>query len=962
MSVSIYGKRERGVIRRRRIIGVSTMVLAVLLLALPLYTRANIGDWHDVTTPFSVGAPVTAGGTAFTDKVIAKVGYHEGTGDVDHLTLMISLPDGVTYDGTNGEAMAGFTVGDYTANGTPADNRPWNAYLNKIEHVIIGEGVTTIGANAFKDNSWNTVPDATGATGTSTSPLEDVSLPKTLTRIEAHAFENSPVQTVDMKDTSLTFIGNSAFHRSGITDASLPDTMTEIEYDAFYNADALTGIKLFQTADQSALRTIGERAFSECNNLAGSLTFPDNLQTIGAKAFANDEKLTGALTLPNKVNAIGEGAFHGCKGLNGDLTLSENLKEIPKQAFSNCEALKGTLKIPAGVTKIGEGAFENCAALQGTKTEPVTIPATVTEIGAGAFKGTTTALFFRIHEDAPVTVTKATDENRSFDASDVLLYPAGNTTWEADITYDSTGQGTWNEYNVVGVNQSGAEVDYPAFHTQDERSSLTGIGTAKAEVTATGTNMPNNGKGFRVVIRELTNQDTDVLKPELTSTSALKTDDLYHPYDISLYDRRSFFTGVSSPAEVPVTEDFGTIKITLPVPDEIAQEIRDDVAEGQTDTMTSRLKVYTTPAAGATSTAKYEPVTITDATDTTTANATLQVSFEVQHLSTFAFVYTPYEAPVLKKFYVDDMRTTTNGSVLLKGVEGGGSPIRSSFAVVTDVSDASASFEGLPTGYTSTDGFRLVVSADDGEDIRGLSENSGEKLLIDQYRMFAPCDIKLYHDDGTNTTGPITEGFGKINIYLPIPEDMDTEKGKLEVIGYRADTGSGAKLDHWTVGNGLYIGMMQGRSGSKYASFTVDHFSEFALYYVMDRSASNTSTTSSTASTASSTGSSSANAATTGNSGGTGSSGASNTGATNSGATNSGTNTGTTGASSATGASGASGGSGSTNSGTGSSGSSGTDMPRTGDADFYRMTISVALLLFGAYELISTIRIRKRRG
>jgi hypothetical protein len=123
----------------------------------------------------------------------------------------------------------------------------------------------------------------------------------------------------------------------------------------------------------STFTSIGNNAFSLCNNLVG-VTLPNSVKSIGDNAFAFCSSLA-SVTIPNSVTSIGEGAF-SYTGLT-----SVNIPNgiIGKDAFSMATSL-ASLTIGNNVTSIGEGAFDNCWSLGN-----ITIPNSVTSIGERAF-------------------------------------------------------------------------------------------------------------------------------------------------------------------------------------------------------------------------------------------------------------------------------------------------------------------------------------------------------------------------------------------------------------------------------------------------------------------------------------------------------------------------------------------------------------------------------------------------
>ena len=114
------------------------------------------------------------------------------------------------------------------------DEVPWAPIREDITKVIIGSGITTVGAFAFN-----------GCTN-----LVDLTLPVDLTSIENNAFEMcTKLKNLDLSDcTELTFIGRFAFKDcNSLTNLALPVSLTNIGYGAFYDCTSLAQISSLAT-------------------------------------------------------------------------------------------------------------------------------------------------------------------------------------------------------------------------------------------------------------------------------------------------------------------------------------------------------------------------------------------------------------------------------------------------------------------------------------------------------------------------------------------------------------------------------------------------------------------------------------------------------------------------------------------------------------------------------------------
>ena len=126
------------------------------------------------------------------------------------------------------------------------DNRElWYEYV--IERIIIGDGVTTIGENAFRD----------------CSNLTSVTIPNSVTEIGFRAFSSCSSLTSVTIPNSITEIGDYTFSDCReLTSVTIPNSVTKIDGRAFANCSSLKNFTF-----GSGLQSIGQEAFSGCINI-----------------------------------------------------------------------------------------------------------------------------------------------------------------------------------------------------------------------------------------------------------------------------------------------------------------------------------------------------------------------------------------------------------------------------------------------------------------------------------------------------------------------------------------------------------------------------------------------------------------------------------------------------------------------------------------------------------------------
>lgn len=131
----------------------------------------------------------------------------------------------------------------------PEEGVPWWTKKNLVTSVVVEEGVTYIGSNAF----------------TFHMSLSGISLPSTLAGIGAGAFyQDTGLRKVDLCETAVTDIGQDAFGGcEGMTELRFPATLKSVGPAAFDGCTGLTALDF-----PSALTELDSSALSTCYNLS----------------------------------------------------------------------------------------------------------------------------------------------------------------------------------------------------------------------------------------------------------------------------------------------------------------------------------------------------------------------------------------------------------------------------------------------------------------------------------------------------------------------------------------------------------------------------------------------------------------------------------------------------------------------------------------------------------------------
>lgn len=162
--------------------------------------------------------------------------------------------------------------------------------------LIIPEGTTTIGDNAYRGTTYKCVV-----------------IPNSVTSISLQSFDHCRFLTSITIPGSVTSIGDYAFSNCGsLTSITIGNGVKSIRSYAFSSC-GLTSITI-----PNSVTIIGNYAFSYCGSLT-SITIPNSVKIIGNSAFGYCTSLT-SITIGNSVTSIGNSAFISCPLTTIDLT------------------------------------------------------------------------------------------------------------------------------------------------------------------------------------------------------------------------------------------------------------------------------------------------------------------------------------------------------------------------------------------------------------------------------------------------------------------------------------------------------------------------------------------------------------------------------------------------------------------------------------------------------------------
>ena len=310
---------------------------------------------------------------------------------------------------------------------------PWSELKNSFHTLVLPQGLTTIGDNAFADcAALQAVAIPTSVTNIGTAAFQNctaltqVLIPEGVQHLEDNAFKGcSALATVYAQAQIPPVLGNTVFNSKPVCYVPTGGVLATYQSSTWANfatsfeeQDKKCGDNLYYLFADSTLTIVGTGEMNYysrpwTSTAIARVFLPDGLKSIGSSAFY-DSKLT-SISLPNTLTTINYQAFRGCSQLTS-IVLPDSITTIGQNAFYYSGIYNSTANWEDGALYIGDYLIATnsnlpatCAIKEGTRLiadytfsgkssslTSVIIPESVVRIGDRAFYNCDALTYIRI--------------------------------------------------------------------------------------------------------------------------------------------------------------------------------------------------------------------------------------------------------------------------------------------------------------------------------------------------------------------------------------------------------------------------------------------------------------------------------------------------------------------------------------------------------------------------------------